>query len=55
MGEDLLSLEGFLCSGRRNSWLVYPHLKVYVRNSSRYFEGNLIHPMDIANIEVDRD
>lgn len=47
------SVEEFLRSRYNNQWLELEHMRVYVRKSQHYVEGNVVKTFDVANVTVD--
>lgn len=46
-------IDEFIKSKQRNKWIYDDGIKIYIRNSLRYFNGNLIPCLDLASIEID--
>lgn len=47
-----MSISAFIAGTRRNGWLEYPHMQVYVRKGYHCIDGVGRHTLDIANVEV---
>lgn len=51
--EDIMNqISEFIESNVRNKWIFNESLKIYIRNSRRYYKGSVLEFFDFASIEV---